>query len=62
MTSRRGRASAWVRPLLPYLAAAVVYIALGVAEPRVLLSWAEGIAFLVVAVWAIPAAYGRLRR
>ena len=30
----------------PYLVAGALYVALGVWEPRVLLSWAEGIAFL----------------
>jgi hypothetical protein len=44
-----------------YLAAAVAYIAVGVAVPELLLSWVEGAAFLLVAVWALPALVRRLR-
>ena len=51
-----------LRSLLPYLIAASAYIALGAWEPRFLLSWAEGIAFVFVAVWALPALVQRLRR
>jgi hypothetical protein len=50
-----------VRELALYLAAAVAYIALGLVEPRFLFSWVEGTAFLLVAVWLIPAAIRRLR-
>jgi hypothetical protein len=46
----------------PYLVAGALYVALGVWEPRVLLSWAEGIAFVMLVVWAIPALIGRWRR
>ena len=46
----------------PYLVAGALYVALGVWEPRVLLSWAEGIAFVLLVVWAIPALIGRSRR
>ena len=48
--------------LLPYLISAVLYIGIGVLEPRFLLSWVEGILFLFFTVWAIPALYRRLRR
>jgi hypothetical protein len=48
--------------LIPYLIAAVLYIGIGVWEPRFLLSWTEGIIFLMFVVWAVPALYRRLRR
>ena len=47
--------------LLLYLAAAAVYITLGVFFPRVILSWVEGAGFLLLAVWLIPTLV-RLRR
>ena len=50
------------RTLVPYLIAAALYIALGVWEPRFLLSWAEGILFLFFVVWAVPALWRRIRR
>ncbi len=46
----------------PYLGAAAVYIGLGVWQPRFLLSWTEGVAFLFLFIWAVPAAYRRWRR
>jgi hypothetical protein len=51
-----------LRALIPYLVAASAYIALGVWEPRFLLSWVEGIVFVFIAVWALPALLRRLRR
>ena len=45
-----------------YLAAAVAYIALGVAMPEILFSWFEGAAFLLLFVWLGPAALARVRR
>ena len=47
--------------LAVYLAAAAVYVTLGVFFPRVLLSWVEGTAFLLLAVWLLPMLL-RLRR
>ena len=41
--------------LLLYLAAAAVYIILGVFFPRTILSWVEGAGFLLLAVWILPA-------
>jgi hypothetical protein len=38
-----------------YLAAAAVYVALGVVFPELLLSWIVGVAYLLAAVWLIPA-------
>lgn len=52
----------WLAGLGPYLVAGALYVALGVWEPRVLLSWAEGIAFLMLVVWAIPASIRQWRR
>lgn len=48
--------------LVLYLAAAAAYIALGVAFPRLLISWVEGTAFLLLAVWILPALVRRLLR
>ena len=53
--------SSGLATLLLYLAAAAVYITLGVFFPRILLSWVEGAGFLLLAVWVIPALF-RLRR
>lgn len=50
-----------MKELSLYLVAAVAYIALGLIEPRFLFSWVEGTAFLLLAVWIIPAAIRRLR-
>ena len=51
-----------LRGLVPYLGAGALYVALGVWDTRLLLSWAEGIAFLMLTVWAIPALVRRWRR
>jgi hypothetical protein len=51
-----------VRALALYLAAAASYIALGVANPDFIISWPEGVAFLLLAVWIVPAVVCRLRR
>jgi hypothetical protein len=54
-----------VRPppteLALYLAAGAVYVGLGVAVPELLFSWVEGAAFLLIAVWLLPALVTRLR-
>lgn len=50
-----------MKELALYLAAAVVYIAVGVAVPELLFSWIEGAAFLLLAVWVLPAVLERLR-
>jgi hypothetical protein len=49
------------RALAVYLAAAAVYVALGVVLPELLLSWIVGVAYLLVAVWLVPAVARRLR-
>jgi membrane protein implicated in regulation of membrane protease activity len=51
-----------VPALVLYLAAAATYIALGVANPDFILSWPEGAAFLLLAVWIVPLLARRLRR
>jgi multidrug efflux pump subunit AcrB len=43
-----------------YLAAAAVYVVLGVVFPELLLSWIVGVAYLLAAVWLIPALARRL--
>ena len=45
-----------------YCLAAAVYIAIGVAYNDFLLSVIVGMAYLVLAVWLVPAAVRRLRR
>ena len=54
-----------VRPppaeLALYVAAGVVYVALGIAVPELLFSWAEGAAFLLIAVLLLPALVERIR-
>ena len=44
-----------------YAAAAAVYIAVGVFVPEVLFSSVVGMAYLLAAVWLLPAAVRRLR-
>lgn len=50
-----------MRELALYLAAGAAYVALGVAVPELLFSWVEGAAFLLLAVWVLPALLGRFR-
>ena len=50
------------RELALYLAAAAVYIAIGVAVPEFLFSWAAAAGYLLLVVVALPCAVGRLRR
>jgi hypothetical protein len=50
-----------VRELALYLVAGAVYVGLGVAVPELLFSWVEGAAFLLIAVWLLPALVTRLR-
>ena len=51
-----------MRELALYLAAGVVYVAIGVAFPEFLFSWFVAAAYLLVAVVAVPWLVGRLRR
>jgi hypothetical protein len=50
-----------LRELALYLGAAAAYVLLGVAVPELLFSWIEGAAFLLLAVWIVPALIRRLR-
>lgn len=50
-----------MKELALYLAAGAVYVVLGVAVPELLFSWVEGAAFLLIAVWLLPALVTRLR-
>ncbi len=49
------------RGATPYAIAALPYIGLGLWDQRFLLSWAEGITFCFLAVWAVPALWRRVR-
>jgi len=51
-----------MRTLIPYLAAGVVYIALGVYNQNYIYSVFEGTAFLLLVMVGIPALVRRLRR
>jgi hypothetical protein len=50
-----------MRTLALYATAAVVYIAVGVAEPHFLLAWPVGVSYLLLAVWVVPSLLRRLR-
>ena len=47
--------------LFVYLAAAAVYVVIGVFLPEFLLSWPVGAGYLLMTVWLLPAAVRRLR-
>jgi hypothetical protein len=57
---RAALAAGW-RELALYLAAGVVYVAIGVAAPEFLFSLWVAVAYLLVCVVAIPAMVRRLR-
>ncbi len=46
---------------LPYLVAGLIFVAVGVAEPRFMLNWSPGILLLLAVVWAVPALWRRWR-
>ena len=48
--------------LILYGAAGVAYITLGIFVKQALAFWIEGAAFLLLAVWILPAVIRRLRR
>jgi len=54
-------AAGW-RELALYLAAGVVYVAIGVAAVEFLFSWFVAAAYLLLCVVALPALVRRLRR
>jgi hypothetical protein len=53
--------SASLRTLALYLAAGALYVVIGVAVPEFMFSSVVGIAYLLVAVWLVPALVARLR-
>jgi hypothetical protein len=50
------------RELALYLAAAAVYVAVGVAKPEFLFSWVVAAGYLLLVVVTLPFVIGRLRR
>jgi hypothetical protein len=50
------------RELALYLAAGVVYVAIGVAFPEFLFTWFVAAGYLLLTVVALPAAVRRIRR
>lgn len=51
-----------MRELGAYLAAGVVYVAIGIMVPAFLFSWVVAAAYLLVVFWLMPAGLRRLRR
>jgi hypothetical protein len=58
---RDALAAGW-RELALYLAAAAVYVAVGVAVPELLFSWIVAVGYLLLVVAALPFVVGHLRR
>jgi|FLYL01.1.fsa_nt_gi putative Ca2+/H+ antiporter (TMEM165/GDT1 family) len=50
--------SSGARTFILYAVAAAVFITMGVFVPETILSWWEGVAFLLVAVWIVPRLLG----
>jgi hypothetical protein len=50
------------RELALYLAAAAIYVAVGVALPEFLFTWVVAVGYLLLVVVALPFVVGRLRR
>jgi len=50
-----------VRSLLVYLAAFIVYVAIGVAVPEFMFTSIVAIAYVLVATWLVPALVRRVR-
>lgn len=59
--SRRQELAGGLRALFPYLIAGLIFIALGVTDPRFMLNWSPGILLLVGVVWGVPALWRRIR-
>ena len=51
-----------MRELGTYLAAGAVYVAIGLTFPAFLFSWVVAAAYLLVAVWHVPAGVRRIVR
>jgi membrane protein implicated in regulation of membrane protease activity len=58
----RGSRLAPMRELGGYLVAGVVYVVLGLAFPSFLFSWVVAAAYLLVAIWLVPAGVRRWLR
>jgi hypothetical protein len=58
---REGLAAGW-RELALYLAAGIVYVAIGVAVPEFLFAWITATGFLLAFVVLLPALFRVLRR
>lgn len=50
-----------LRAFLPYLLAGLIFISIGVNEPKFMLNWSPGILLLLAVVWAIPALWRQWR-
>jgi hypothetical protein len=61
-SSLRDALTAGRRELALYVAAGVIYVAIGVAFPEFLFSWPVAAGYLVTCVVILPAAVGRVRR
>jgi hypothetical protein len=48
-----------LRALIPYLIAGVIFVSIGVAQPRFMLNWSPAIALLLVVCWIVPATWRR---
>jgi len=57
---REGLAAGW-RELVLYVAAGVLYVAIGVNFPEFVFSWVVAATYLLVCVVVVPAAVRRLR-
>ena len=51
-----------MREVAGYVAAGVVYVALGLMFPWFLFSWFVAAAYLLVAIWLVPAGVRRIWR
>ena len=50
-----------LRGLRPYLIAAVIYITIGVIQPKFVLNWTPAYLLLLLVIWIIPALWQRWR-
>ena len=50
-----------LRAFLPYFIAGVIFVVVGVNEPKFMLNWAPGIALLFVVAWVIPSLWRKRR-
>jgi hypothetical protein len=57
--SRREALRADLRALLPYFIAGIIFISIGVAQPRFMLNWSPSIVLLLLVCWVAPAIWRR---